>query len=361
MVQEIPKYNLLIKSRHLRRLENDVWNERLLPSKLVIDDYEFDSGVTYRGDHVRIFPKKSYRVGFKVYNEFFQADEIHLNAEFRDPSLIRNKLSFDFFHLIGGLAPNAQHVFLELNGKPQGVYLQIESVDRNFLKNRNLPEGPIFYATTNKATFSLLTADNEPKKSLLSGYELKEGDEEDFLDLENLIIQINTIPREEFGEEIKKYVDVQKYLIWLCGIVCTQNFDAFIHNYALYKNSDTGLYEIIPWDYDATWGRDWDGEKMEYDYVPIEGYNTLTARILDVKEFREQYKNMLDEILTTTFTTDRLEPIITNLMNKIEPYIPLDPYKRKNALNILKREREYILQFIEDRNQYLRSELKSLT
>lgn len=58
MTHDIPKLNLLIKNRHLRRLQNDVWNERLLPSKLVIDHYKFDSGVTYRGDHVRTFTKK---------------------------------------------------------------------------------------------------------------------------------------------------------------------------------------------------------------------------------------------------------------------------------------------------------------
>jgi spore coat protein H len=361
MTHDIPKLNLLIKNRHLRRLQNDVWNERLLPSKLVIDHYKFDSGVTYRGDHVRAFTKKSYRVGFKQYNEVFQGNEIHLNAEYRDPSLIRNKLSFDFFHIIGGRAPKAQHVFLELNGKSQGIYLLIESVDRHFLKNRNLPDGPIFYATTNKATFSLFTAENEPKKSLLSGYELKEGKEKDFEDLEQFLITLNTYPREGFGQEIARYVDVQKYLTWLCGIVCTQNFDAFIHNYALYKNRDTGLYEIIPWDYDATWGRDWDGLKMEYDYVPIEGYNTLTARILDVKQYREQYRDMLEEILKTTFTTERLEPIITNLMNQIKPYLPFDPYINRFSNKKLIQERDYILQFIEDRNQYLRDGLKSLT
>ena len=33
------------------------------------------------------------------------------------------------------------------------------------------------------------------------------------------------------------------------------NNDGFTHNYALYRNSETGLFEIIPWDYDATWGR----------------------------------------------------------------------------------------------------------
>ena len=74
-----------------------------------------------------------------------------------------------------------------------------------------------------------------------SGYDQKIGSEKDILDLETFIAKINTIPQENFGEEITKYLDVKKYLIWLCGAVCTQNYDGFIHNYALYRNSENGI------------------------------------------------------------------------------------------------------------------------
>lgn len=357
----LPKIQIEMKSRHIKKLQNNVWNENPVPAKLSVNGQNFDVGLTYRGDHVRLFPKKSYRISFPAFNEVFKGSEVHLNAEFRDPSFFRNKLSFDFFHLIGGLAPESKHVLVDINGKSKGIYLQLESVDRYFLQKRYLPDGPIFYATTNQATFSLLTAENEPKKSILAGYEMKEGSDDDFQDLENLLIKINTLPRDKFANEIIQYVDVKKYLIWLCGIVCTQNFDGFIHNYALYKNGQTGLYEIIPWDYDATWGRDWDGKLMEYDYVPIEGYNTLTARLLDVKEFRNLYRDILEEVLNTTFTTNMLEPHITTLYNQIEPYITLDPYKNRKSIEMFQREPDLILQFIKDRNQFLREQLIKLS
>ena len=69
-----------------------------------------------------------------------------------------------------------------------------------------------------------------------------------------MIIDINTIPRAEFEEKIIDYINVDQYLRWLAGGVLTQNFDGFVHNYALYQNGDTGLFEVLPWDYDATWG-----------------------------------------------------------------------------------------------------------
>ena len=361
MTQNIPTIGIMIKPRHYKKLMNNVWNERLLPSKLVIDGNKYESGITYRGDHIRTFPKKSYRIKFEGYNQEYSGNEIHLNAEYRDPSLIRNKLSFDFFQTIGCLAPDSRHVFVELNGKPEGIYLQLESVDQWFLQKRQLPDGPIFYATTYEANFSLLTPEDGPKSSLFTGYDQKVGSEKDIHDLETFIAKINTIPREKFGEEITKYLDVKKYLIWLCGAVCTQNFDGFIHNYSLYRNSETGLFEMIPWDYDATWGRDWDGEIMEYNYVPARGYNTLTARLLDHKEFRDQYRLMLEEILDTSFTIGALEPKVTNMYNQLRTYITLDPHKSRKSINLFEKEPELILQFISNRNRYLLEQLKNLT
>lgn len=95
---------------------------------------------------------------------------------------------------------------------------------------------------------------------------------------------------------------MEKYLRWLDGLIFTQNYDGFVHNYALYRNGDTGLFEIIPWDYDATWGRDVNGKVMEEDYVRIEGFNTLTARILDVRAFRVRYQSLLKKILSNRLT-----------------------------------------------------------
>ena len=355
----LPTCNILIEPTHLKALQGNVWNEEPFPSKLVVDNIPYDVGITYRGDHIRKFHKKSYRIDFGTYNKAFEGREIHFNAEYRDPSLIRNKLSFDFFQTIGSISPDCKHVFIELNGKPQGVYLQLESVDDLFLEKRQMPYGPIFYATNYHANFSLLTPKENPKPSLQSGYVQKIGNDDDNHDLEMLIYKVNTIPCSDFSEEIVKCIDVKKYLLWLCGVVCTQNFDGFIHNYALYQNRETKLFEMIPWDYDATWGRDWDGQIMKFNYVPIEGYNTLTARLLDITGIRNQYRILLEEILETSFTVEALEPRISNLIMQLRPYLLLDPYKKK-SINIFDREPSVILRFISDRNSYLRKHLNDL-
>ena len=47
--------------------------------------------------------------------------------------MIRNALSFQFFNMMGVPSPRTKHMWLEWNGYPHGVYLEIESVDSDLL------------------------------------------------------------------------------------------------------------------------------------------------------------------------------------------------------------------------------------
>ncbi|WP_422397626.1 CotH kinase family protein [Sporosarcina psychrophila] len=357
---EVPEYQLFIHPSYVSELRKDVWMDDPVSAKLTINKKKYEIDIVYRGSHIRELRKKSYQLSFYKPSIYRKAKELHLNAEFKDPSLLRNKLSFDFFNEIGCLSPKSRFVFVKLNGKNEGIYLEIESVDEFFLANRQLPEGPIYYAVDGDANFSLMSnLDKEVKKSLTLGYEKKCVTEQGDNQLQEMIVNINTVPREEFEHEIVKYVNVDKYLRWLAGVIFTQNFDGFVHNYALYRNGETGLFEVIPWDYDATWGRDVNGESMREDYLRIEGFNTLTARILDVKTFRMQYKNLLEEILNSKFNVEYMKPKIQAMHNLIRPYVLKDPYEKDN-IAVFDQEPDFILAYIEARGNYIRSQLDTL-
>lgn len=356
--KDLPSYSMFVNPNDLKELRNDIWCEDPVKAKLKMDGKQHTVKLLYRGSHIRKFKKKSYQI---VFSQVFDGvKELHFNAEYMDKSLMRNKLSLDFFSSIGTLSPASRHIELNVNGKHQGVYLQLESVDKYFLKRRHLPAGQIFYAEDDDANFSLISPfDDEAKEGFDAGYSMKVGDGEGTEYLSDFIYRINTIPRAEFGDKITKHISVDKYLCWLAGVVCTQNYDGFIHNYALYRNRSTGLFEVIPWDYDATWGRDINGHKMDYDYVPISGYNTLTARILDVPAFRRQYKQLMKAILGHQFTPEYMEPEITAMHSLLRPHLAKDPYI-SNELEKFDREPEVIMAHIKNRNRYLSSHLRDL-
>ncbi|MBV7506577.1 CotH kinase family protein [Bacillus sp. sid0103] len=352
------KYEIIINPKWLRKLDNDIWNDELVPAVLRIGEDRISIKIAYRGNVIRDKKKKSYRIVFQKPYKVNGAHEIHLNAEFSDVSLSRNKLSLDFFDRIGVISPHSQHVLLYINGKNKGIYLEIESFDQFLLKKRKLPDGAIIYATNNRANFSLITKKKELKKRLDQGYTLKYGDQEDMVDLKRFIAMINALSNEDFAKEIPQVLDVEKYLKWVSSAVCVQNYDGFIHNYALYKNSKTGLYEITPWDYDGTWGRNLHGRKLDYDYVPLTGFNTLSARLFHFPHFRNLYNEILTSILENDFTLEVQKPIIDELFDSLKPHMSLDPYINSTA-ETLELEKKVYFNFIKKRNAFLKKELTS--
>jgi spore coat protein H len=352
------KYEIFINPKWLRKLENDIWDDDLVPAVLKIGDKRYTVNLSYRGNVIRDKKKRSYRIVFQKPYKVNGAHEIHLNAEFSDVSLSRNKLSLDFFDRIGVISPHSQHVLLYINGYCKGIYLEIESFDQYLLEKRNLPDGAIIYATNNRANFSLLTKKKEVKKRLDQGYTLKYGDKQNIAELQTFIAMVNALSNKDFEKEIPQVLNVEKYLRWVAGAVCVQNYDGFIHNYALYKNGETGLYEITPWDYDGTWGRNLHGRKLDHDYVPLTGYNTLSARLFHFPLFREQYKEILSTILENDFTLDVQKPVIEELFESLKLHMSLDPYISSTA-ETLEEEKRVYFNFIRKRSSYLKEELAS--
>ena len=356
----IPMVEVYIHPRDLMDLKSDIWNEEPVNATMKIGTKRYHIQINYRGSHIRKLKKKSYFVKCINPKTINGAREFHLNAEYKDPSLMRNKLSLDFFQDIGVMSPSSGYISVKINGKNEGVYLHLDSVDELFLEENNKPIGSIFYAIDDDANFSLIGSFEEgAKKSLIQGYEQKCGNKKDQKKLEELIYVTNITGRDTFEEEIEKYLDTKQYLKWLAGVVCTQNFDGFVHNYSLYLNSKTGLFEIMPWDFDATWGRDINGHVMPFDYVRCQGYNTLTARLLDLPCYQEMYIGILNDILNEKFTSEYMSPIINELFNTLCPYIQDDPYL-KNQQEMFVKEPDFILSFVDKRNAYLKDDLAKL-
>ncbi|PEX86372.1 spore coat protein CotH [Bacillus cereus] len=356
----LPSYDFFIHPMYVVELKKDIWSDSPVPAKLTYGKKKYDIDIVYRGAHIREFEKKSYHVQFYKPKRFQGGKEFHLNSEFMDPSLIRNKLSLDFFHDIGVLSPKSQHVFVKINGQIQGVYLQLESVDENFLKSRGLPSGSIYYAIDDDANFSLMSErDKDVKTELFAGYEFKYSNENSEEQLSEFVFQANTLSREDYEKEIGKFLHVDNYLRWLAGVIFTQNFDGFVHNYALYHNDETNLFEVIPWDYDATWGRDVQGRPLNHEYIRIQGYNTLSARLLDIPVFRKQYRSILEEILEEQFTVSFMRPKVEGMCESIRPYLLQDPYM-KEKLETFDQEAEMIFRYINKRRKYIEEHLNEL-
>lgn len=349
----LPVRKLQIGNEQLQNMERNLWNDRFVRAVMNTSGQSVPISVRYRGGHTREYPKRSFEV-------VRQGKSFHYNAEFDDPSMIRNALSFRFFEWLGVPSPRTKHVRLFINGEPQGVYLEIEGVDSRFFRRRGIGYSSLFYAVNNNADFGLRNPEtNRLKYSLMSGYEHKSGGEEEKMRLTAFIKGLHEHDGASCAAFLRSRLDVNNYLYWLAGAVLTGNYDGFEQNYALYRHRKTGKFRIIPWDYEGTWGRNCYGQSVSSELVDITGYNYLTGKVLEYKPYRRKYRTILASALKGPFTERAIMPAVEKMMAEMSPYIRSD-WTRKWSHEEFLNESAVFRKYIRERRAIIASELSKL-
>ncbi|MBJ6363864.1 CotH kinase family protein [Paenibacillus sp. GCM10012307] len=352
-VEALPLRSIHIDSNEIKRMqEEDVWSTRFIQVTLEMDGIAMPARIRHRGGHTRLYPKKSYEVVLD------NGTALQWNAEYDDPSMLRNALSFHYFNTIGVEAPGTKHCNVEWNGQPLGVYLEIESVDQAFFERRGLECRSIHYAVNDSANFRLTDPITRKRKtSWYEGYELKLGKKADRSRLIAFIRKLHQTKGRELRSHLLERLDTPQYLKWLAGAVLTGNYDGFDQNYALYEVKQGGKYRIAPWDYEGTWGRNCYGKPCGAELVRVQGYNRLTKLVLAVPTCRSYYRNLLTELLDTSFTERELGPLVQAMHQSIAQNIQRD-VTRKWSYTAFENEYSMIMNYIRERRRVIQKELK---
>jgi len=349
----LPIRELRLRESAALELEKNLWKDRYVPAMLHDGIRSAPVRLRYRGGHTRGYPKRSYEV---ASNGIIT----HYNAEYDDPSMIRNALSFAFFNQIGVPAPKTRHVLLSVNGRPAGVYLEIEGVGRPFFRRRGIAAQALFYAVNNHANFETRDSESgERKPSLLSGYEHRFGGAAEKAKLAAFIRALDADDSAVAVRRALSRVDVDNYLRWLAGAVLTGNYDGFEQNYAIYRNRRTGRYRMIPWDYEGTWGRNCYGRVVDSNLVSVTGYNRLTRKLLEQRPIRIRYVRLLRSLMNGPFTERRLMPVVNEMLARLAPHIRKNESQRWGYREFAE-ESSRIRTYIRERRERVRVELSRL-
>ncbi|TMV53067.1 spore coat protein CotH [Paenibacillus mesophilus] len=349
----LAEYNILIGTNEKNTMKKNIWSGTFVKGHLAHEGKLVPIRIRYRGGHTRTYPKKSYEVRLdgKTY---------HFNAEYDDPSMIRNALSFRFFVSIGVPSPSTRHCTLRINGQSEGVYLLIEAVNRTFFRRRNIAVSTLVYADNDSANFSLISPETgRRKKTLFDGYTLVIGTAAGRSRVQSFIRSLHRLKGTRLRAYLNRRLDIANYLRWLAGAVLTNNYDGFDQNYALYEHKTSGKYRIIPWDYEGTWGRNCYGKPCASDLVRITGYNALTEALLADTTVRKRYAGLLADIVQTKFTEQNIMPIVKSMHGQIADSIYRD-HTRNWPIRVFEGEPELIRRYIQERREIVRKELAQL-
>jgi spore coat protein H len=339
MMAQIPQfYVTMTPTDYYLLYSRDIFSDSLLPA---VVDYQSstwtNAQIRFKGHSTRYYPKKSFRVRFNTSNLFQGMRQVNFNSMYTDKSFIREKLAWDLYADMNQTAPVASHALLSINGSPQGLFLFIDKVDRYFLQLRGRTIAPV-YEADDFYTAADLTV--QPDSILKLYYSKEVGNANDYSDLTQLIGAINNAPANSFADTIHTYFNVGTILNWFTGNILTMMGDSYNKNYFLYRDTSraTQQWEIIPWDYDLSFGRTGDlavpypasllNDRFSYTFPPLAGpANVLKDRFISTPQLWEELRLHVDTVLQTIFTEERMYPRIDSLASLIGPEVINDPQR----------------------------------
>nr|HQV33979.1 CotH kinase family protein [Calditrichia bacterium] len=297
----------------------------------ILDTLE-NVGFRLRGNTSRYSRKKSFKVSFNTFErgrKYYGFEKLNINGEHNDPSIIRSKLCWDMFNELGLVSSRANHVRLYVNEVYYGLYINVEHIDENFLRDRYGNNNGNLYKCLWPADLEYLGGNPDLYK-FMSGnrrtYELKTNtDRDDYTDLAFLIANLRFIP-DSLMTEFEKIFNVDDFLRVLAVDVAIGNWDNYWfnkNNFYLYNNPESGVFDYLPYDLDNTFGIDWVGPDWGNRDIYAWGHDSearrLVSKILAVQEYRDRYSYYLNKLVNSLFLPAVMFPGIDAIHTMITP------------------------------------------
>jgi len=246
---------------------------------------------------------------------------INLKYAKEDPTYIREHYCFDLLNRFGvWLAPESSWCRLSLNAGSKtanyGVYLMIESIDKQYLKRRpqfGSAEGFLWKCAqgADLGSYSEKSCHLDDNSTRTYPYELKDDAPQAFetakSQLRDFIGKFKILKGDAFREWAKQAIDVPLLLKMYAVNVAVGHWDDYwnnMNNFYIYFNSrDTTNYRmyLLPYDYDNTLGTTLHCG-VQNDAGRHDPYKwgldrcTLISKLLTVSEFRDMYTSYLKQL-----------------------------------------------------------------
>ncbi len=307
-----------------------------------LDETVDSVGFRLRGNTSREAQKKSFKVSFNTFypgRDFHGVEKLNLNGEHNDPGIIRSKLCWDMFHEIGLPSSRAAHAKVYINDVYYGLYISVEHIDETFLsRNFSDPNGNLWKCLY-PANLDYLGEDPNLYKFESNGrqaYDLKTNQSaDDYSDLAHLISVLNLTPSSLLPDSLEKLINVPDVLKYFAMDLLLGSWDDYRflqNNYYLYYEPTKHKFQLIPYDYDNTFGVDWFGQDWwtmdPYDYPNIDGTDRpLAYRLLEINQYKSLFSHFLQFYSENVFDLSLWEGHIDSLKSMITPVAETDIYR----------------------------------
>lgn len=307
-------------------------------SDRVTTDTLLQVAVSLRGNTSLFSAKKSFKISFNSFTpgrKYKKLEKLNLNGEHNDPAICRSKLYWESLAAMNVPGPRGNHYEVYINGNYYGLYVNIEHIDENFVESRFDNNGGNLYKCTYPADLAYISQNPDDYKlgSNRRVYELQTNlDEDNYTDLAHFIDQLNNNNTLQFKDSLEKLFNVNAFLRAYAVDIATGHWDGYgfnKNNYYLYKNTETGKFEFIPYDTDNTFGVDWFNiswsSRNIYNWQGS-GNLPLINKIMLQNEYRNRFSFFMNQLVqrmgNTVLSISRLD----SLRAQIAPFVVNDTY-----------------------------------
>ncbi len=305
--------------------------------------------IRFRGSSSRFLPKKSFNIRFAEGRDFlFGSPRMNANAMYTDPSMMRESLAWGMFADLGRPASRARYADLWLNGIYEGLYVHIERVDANLLRNAGLdPDGTLVrdqfrdqrrvdprIDVFSAFGFALSGIDEAERASFLSdGFDSRGSPDWDRL--VDLVLWVEqSDPGAEFEVGFRERFDDAVFTDWLAVHFLIADVDSFGDDYWLYLDhgDEEARWLVIPWDKDLSFGshfrEDFGTANDFFTYEkPVEGGwgNRLIDLYLQTPGLRGQLVGRMRELMRGIFDPAYFEARVEETWEAIRESVERQP------------------------------------
>lgn len=266
-----------------------------IPVTLNVGGTDYVANLRYSGFTSVDDPKKSFKLRFNEGETFQDRRELNLKSHFSDDSILRQELSRRMYVAAGHEAPRTTWVHLTINGEFAGVYADLEVIEQDFLRHRELPQGPVYQAYLNYSA-SLYPIDPLTNVAYESAYKKKTQSDQPYDDLIQFIEALDSTPPADLRRWIAANLDVDDFLDFWAATCAVADLEKVLRDYHFYRNPDTGRWSIYAWDTDASWKQN--GLPYNFGSIPFwVGEHALATAVLGDPLWAYAYRRKLQALL----------------------------------------------------------------
>jgi uncharacterized repeat protein (TIGR02543 family) len=303
-------------------------------------------GIRNRGESNSGVPPNNYRINFRHDDPWKEITAININSKYTYLQVA----GYAIFRKAGLLAPEASPVEARVNGtnlaltdpcRMYGAYNYLEVYDGDWAEN-HIPDdagGNIYKAAHYPATATLDYLGTNPADYENAGYtKLTNQSENDWADLFDLTNVLDNEPNATYVEEVNRVLNVTQWLRWFAANALIGNNETGLgtgvgDDYRLYRGLIDTRFQLLIHDMDTILyvGEDIPSTSRSIFYAADRGQLPVIARFLKHPVFVRQYYAELVDLIETTFSSERLNPLLDQLLKGWVPQSMLNEIKLKMA------------------------------